>query len=104
MQKFQKYSSRLVMISALIWILLVFSKQLTIGQSYFIIGVLFTYIGIQNILLLNIGQRTGNLTNKITHYIQHHGEQKGILMYVCINILLFLCIGIITMVSSFSMF
>ncbi len=93
MDKFQKISSRIVIALALIWAVLVALGQLSVGQSYFGIGVLSAYIGIQNTLLLVWGQRTGNMPKKIAHIIEQHGPDKGIIQYVIVNILIFLLVG-----------
>lgn len=100
MEKFQKYSSRAIMVMALLWAVLTFSGTLSTGQSYFFIGFISTYLGVQNIILLNMGQRCGKMPNKIAYQIEHHGERAGILRYVCINILLYLLIGVVVMVCG----
>lgn len=100
MEKFQKYSSRTIIALALIWFALVLSGKLSVGMSYFGIGIISTYLGIQNIILLNWGQRSGKMPNKIAHHIKHHGEQAGILRYVVINVLPYLLIGIVVMVCG----
>lgn len=103
MEKFQKYSSRAIIALALIWFVLVLSGKLTTGMSYFGIGIISTYLGIQNIILLNLGQRSGKMPNKIAYQIKQHGERGGILRYVIINILLYLIIGIIVMICGWMM-
>ena len=94
MDKFQKISSRITIALALIWAVLVAAGQLSIGQSYLGIGILSAYIGIQNTILLIWGQRTGKMSKKIAHAIQHHGQDKGLIQYGIVNILLFLLIGL----------
>ena len=77
MEKFQKISSRIIIILALLWMLAVSMGQLSVGQSYMGIGALSAYIGIQNIILLNWGQRTGKMPPKIAYLIQRHGNNKA---------------------------
>lgn len=103
MEKFQKISSRVIIVLALIWAVLMSTGMLTVGQGYFAIGVLSAYIGVQNIILLNWGQRTGQMPNKITHLVERHGEQKGILTYVVVNILLYLLIGLVVMYCGWTL-
>ena len=58
MEKFQKISSRVVIVLALLWGVLIAMGKLSTGYSYMGIGVLSTYIGIQNLILLNWGQKS----------------------------------------------
>ena len=102
MEKFQKYSSRAIMLMALLWAILTFSGTLSVGQSYFMIGLISAYLGIQNIILLNMGQRSGKMPNKIAYQIERHGDRAGIMRYVCINILLYFIIGVVVMVCGWS--
>ncbi len=103
MEKFQKISSRIVMVLALLWMLAVSMGQLSVGQSYMGIGALSAYIGIQNIILLNWGHRTGNMPPKIAYLIQRHGNNKGLIQYVIVNILLFLLIGLAVLYSGWQL-
>lgn len=103
MEKFQKISSRIIIILALLWMLAVSIGQLSVGQSYMGIGALSAYIGIQNIILLNWGQRTGKMPPKIAYLIQRHGNNKGLMQYVIVNILLFLLIGLAVLYSGWQL-
>lgn len=103
MEKFQKLSSRIVIVLALFWAVMVATGQLSTGYSYFILGTLSAYIGLQNIILLNWGQRTGNMPSKVTYLIQRHGNNKGIVQYVLVNILLFLFIGLAVMYCGYQL-
>ncbi len=102
MEKFQKLSSRLILLMAALWAVLTFGGIITVGQSYFLIGLISTWLGIQNIILLNMGQKSGKMPNKIVHHIERHGERSGIIHYVIINILLYLVIGVVVMVCGFT--
>lgn len=100
MEKFQKYSSTTVIVLALIWAALSFTRMIPIGISYMIIGALAAYIGIQNIILLNWGLKIGKMSNKITYQIEQHGHSKGIRNFVVINVLMYLIIGIVVFVCG----
>ncbi len=102
MEKFQKLSSRAILLMAALWAVLTFGGAITVGQSYFFIGLISTWLGVQNIILLNMGQKTGKMPNKIVHHIERHGERSGVLRYIVINILLYLVIGMIVMVCGWS--
>ena len=103
MEKFQKISSRVVIVLALRWGVLIAMGKLSTGYSYMGIGVLSTYIGIQNLILLNWGQRTGKMPTKITYLIERHGNNKGLIQYVLVNILLFLLLGLAVVYSSWQL-
>ena len=94
MEKFQKISSRIVIVLALFWGVLIAMGKLSVGYSYMGIGILSAYIGIQNMILLNWGQRTGQMPTKITYLIERHGNNRGLIQYVIVNILLFLLLGL----------
>ncbi len=102
MEKFQKISSRLILLMAALWTALTFGGVITVGQSYFFIGLISTWLGVQNIILLNMGQKTGKMPNKIAHHIERHGERSGLMHYIVINILLYLIIGVVVMVCGWS--
>ena len=97
MEQYQKISSRIIIIVAFVWAILTATGNLSTAKSYFMIGAISAYIGVQNIILLNWGQRTGRLPRKIVYLIEQHGHNSGILRYTMINILLFLLIGLFVM-------
>ncbi|MBR4944075.1 MAG: hypothetical protein IKZ26_01515 [Peptococcaceae bacterium] len=103
MEKFQKYSSRVILLMSTAWAVLTFGGMLTSGQSYFLIGLISAYLGVQNIILLNLGQRSGTMPNKLLYHVEHHGERAGIIRYVIINVLLYLIIGVVVMVCGWMM-
>ena len=78
-------------------------EKLSTGYSYMGIGVLSTYIGIQNLILLNWGQRTGKMPAKIAYLTERHGNNKGLIQYVIVNILLFLLLGLAVVYSSWQL-
>lgn len=94
MEKFQKISSRIVIALALLLGIAIALGKISVGYSYMGIGLLSTYIGIQNMILLNWGQRTGQMPAKIAFLIERHGNNKGLMQYTLINILMFLLLGL----------
>lgn len=100
MEKFQKISSKVVIVLALIWALLTFTSMIPVGISYIFIGALAAYIGVQNIILLNWGLKIGKMPNKIAYQIEQNGHEKGIKNFVIVNVLLYLIIGIIVFVCG----
>ena len=100
MEKFQKFSSRIVIGLAFIWAALTFSHMISVNISYMMIGGLAAYIGVQNIILLNWGLKIGKMPNKISYQIEQHGHNKGIRNFVVINVLMYLLIGIVVIISA----
>jgi hypothetical protein len=103
MKKFQTLSSRAVLLMCAVWAVLTFGGMLTNGQSYFFLGLISAWLGVQNIILLNMGQKTGEMPDKLAYHVKQKGERGGIIRYVIINILLYLLIGIVVMVCGWSM-
>ena len=103
MEKFQTLSSRIILLLCALWAVLTFSGMLPVGHSYFLLGLISTWLGIQNIILLNLGQKTGTMPNKLAHHVKNHGERGGIIRYVIINVLIYLLIGVVVMICSWMM-
>lgn len=102
MEKFQKISSKIIMGLSVVWILLTATRSISVGQSYMFLGALGVYLGIQNIILLNMAQKTGELPRKISLLVEAHGHDKGIKQYVIVNILMYMIIGALAMIAGFS--
>ena len=81
MKKFQKISQKVVIALAILWVLLLAIPSIPLGYRYIYVGALIFYLGIQNILLLNIGQRTGVMPDKLLMYQQRLGERSGVVRY-----------------------
>ena len=104
MKKIQKISSRIIIALAILWAVAVVAGLFpSLGWSYLGIGFLSAYIGIQNIILLVYGQRTGDMPEKIAYLINRHGNDKGMVQYVLVNIMLYLFIGLIVMYRGWTM-
>lgn len=103
MEQFQKLSSRIILLMCAAWAVVTFGGIISTGQSYFFIGLISAWLGVQNIILLNLGQRSGTMPNKLAHHVKQHGEKSGIMHYVVINVLLYLIIGVVVMVCGWMM-
>lgn len=103
MEKFQKLSSRAILLMCALWAVLTFGGMIDNGQAYFFLGLISTYLGIQNIILLNMGQKSGKMPDKLAYHVKQKGERGGIIRYVIINILLYLLIGIVVMICGWMM-
>ena len=88
---------------AFLWAILVTFKIISPAYGYFMLGALSTYIGIQNIILLNWSQKSGEMTTKISYLVEKHGEQRGMIQYVIVNVLLFLLAGLGVMYCGYQM-
>lgn len=99
MERFQKYSARVLLILALLWLFL----PMDAGYKYIYLGALILYVGVQNLVFLNIGQRSGKMPPKIAHLIERHGNEKGMMIYALLFVLFFILAGIGTIYSGVQM-
>ena len=81
MKKFQTLSSRAVLLMCAVWAVLTFGGMLTNGQSYFFLGLISAWLGVQNIILLNMGQKTGEMPDKLAYHVKQKGERGGIIRH-----------------------
>lgn len=98
---FHKISQKFILLAALIWAIIAFFRLIELRYIYVYFGILVLYIGIQNIIILNLGVRKGEIPAKITHYQERFGEKNGIIFYALFSIVLFLVLGIIIIYSAF---
>ena len=78
MEKFQKISSKVVIVLALVWAVLTFTHMIPVKISYMVIGGLAAYIGIQNIILLLLMMIICVLKNPLNslNWQNHHKSQN----------------------------
>ncbi len=101
MKKFHKISQRIILILAAIWVLLLFFKGIELGYRYIYIGLLILYVGVQNIILLNLGQRAGEMPDKLLMYQERLGERKGLIRYAVVAAG-FILIGLVMAYSGYT--
>lgn len=99
--KYHKVSQRIIIILVVIWVLLLFVPTIELGYRYIYLGLLVFYLGVQNIILLNLGQRTGQPPEKLVMYQERLGMQKGLIRYA-VFAAIYLIIGLIFAYSGYS--
>ena len=97
---FHKISQKFILLAALIWSIIAFFRLIELRYIYVYFGILVLYIGIQNIIILNLGVKKGEIPAKITHYQEKFGEKNGIIFYALFSIVLFLVFGAIIIYSA----
>ena len=101
MKKYHKISQRIILILAAIWFLLLPFKGIELGYRYIYVGLLIFYVGVQNIILLNLGQRSGEMPDKLLMYQERLGAQKGLIRYAVVAAA-FILIGLVIAYSGYS--
>ena len=99
MELIEKFFKPLILIAAVIWFFLAF-RLLSVEQLLIYVGVLSICMGIRNLLILNISQRTGQLHRKIQFYVDQYGMRKGLIRYAVVLIGAYLIIGLVLIVIN----
>lgn len=98
---FHKISQKIILLAALIWAVIAFFQLIPLRYIYVYFGALVLYIGLQNMIILNLGVKKGEIPAKITHYQERFGEKNGVIFYALFSIVMFIVFGIIIIVSAF---
>ena len=102
MKQFHKISKRIFYILAAIWVLLLLLvPSIELGYRYISFGLLVCYLGVQNIILLNLGQRSGEMPDKLLMYQERLGARKGLLCYASVAAALIL-IGLLIIYGGYA--
>lgn len=78
---FQKISQKIVIALALLWVVLLLVPSIPLGYRYIYVGALIFYLGVQNIILLNLGLKSGKMPDKLVMYQERLGEKAGAMRY-----------------------
>lgn len=100
MELIEKFFKPLILIAAVIWFFLAAFRLLSVEQLLIYVGVLSICMGIRNLLILNISQRTGQLHRKIQFYVDQYGMRKGLIRYAVVLIGAYLIIGLVLIVIN----
>lgn len=84
MKQFHKISKRIFYFLAALWFVLLIIPSINLGYRYIFAGILVCYLGVQNIILLNLGQRSGEMPDKLVMYQERLGERKGLIRYAVV--------------------
>ena len=99
---FHKYSQKFVILAALVWAVLAFFRLIPLRYIYVYFGAIVLYLGIQNMIILNLAVRQNKLPEKIKHYQERFGEKNGVIFYALFSVLMFIIFGIIIIISAYS--
>jgi len=105
---FHKYSQKVIILAAVIWAILAVCTRmgilaLPLSVLYIYFGAIICYLGIQNLIILNISAKKGIDHEKIKQYDERFGKKYGLIYYVIISVLFFIIFGIIVMACGFLM-
>jgi len=100
---FHKYSQKIIYLAAIVWAISAFFKLMSLKYLYIFFGAIVLYVGIQNMIILNLGIKRGQIPEKIVHYQNRLGEKNGILFYAVFSVLMFILFGVIIIFSALHM-
>lgn len=100
MEKFDKIFRQFIMVAGILWLGAAAMHLLEQNMLFILLGALSVLLSVKNIIILNVSSRTGNLHPKIEEYVSSNGLKKGLLYYGVFNVLTFLVLGIILIVTS----
>lgn len=100
MEKFDLVFRQLIIVGGVLWLGAAAMQLLGQDTLMVILGVLSILLSVKNIVILNVSARSGNLHPKIKQYEEMYGDRKGLLRYAIVNVLAFLIIGILLIVTS----
>ena len=100
MELIEKFFKPLILIAAVVWFFLAAFRLLSVDQLLIYVGVLSICMGIRNLLILNISQRTGQLHQKIQFYVDQYGVKKGLIRNAVVLIGVYLIIGVLLIVVN----
>lgn len=91
---FQKISQKIVIGLALLWVILQLMFTMPLRVSYMYFGGLILYLGVQNMIILNLGLKNGQVPEKMKLYYQRYGTQKGTIYYGIFSVLIYILLGL----------
>lgn len=100
MEFIEKIFKPLILIAAVLWLGLAAFQVLPTNLLLVYVGVLSLLMGIRNLIILNISQRSGKLHDKIQFYVDRYGERDGIIRYAIMLIGVYLIIGLMLIVIN----
>ena len=101
MKQFYKISKRVFYFLMALWALLLLVPSIELAYRYISFGLLVCYLGVQNIILLNLGQRSGEMPDKLMMYQEQLGERKGLIRYAVVAAALIL-IGLLIVYGGYT--
>ena len=81
MELIEKLFKPLILVATLVWFVLAAFRILPVNQLLIYVGVLSILMGLRNLVILNISQKSGKLHDKIQFYVDQYGLKKGLVRY-----------------------
>lgn len=96
----EKVFKPLILLATIVWFVLAAFRLLDVPQLLIYVGVLSIAMGVRNLLILNISQRSGELHPKIQFYVDQYGLKKGLIRYAIVLIGVYLVVGLMLIVVN----
>lgn len=96
----EKVFKPLILLATIVWFVLAALKIFDVPQLLIYVGVLSIAMGVRNLLILNISQKTGELHPKIQFYVDQYGLRKGLIRYSIVLIAVYLVVGLLLIVVN----
>lgn len=100
MELLEKLFKPLILLATVVWFVLAAFRLLPVNLLLVYVGILSILMGLRNLLILNISQRSGKWHEKIQFYVDQYGLRKGLIRYAIILIGAYLVIGILLIVVN----
>lgn len=100
MELIEKIFKPLILLATVVWFGLAAFRVLPVNQLLIYVGVLSILMGVRNLLILNVSQRSGKLHDKIQFYVDQYGLKKGLMRYAIMLIGVYLILGIVLIVVN----
>ncbi len=98
---FHKYSQKFILLAVVVWAIIAFLNLLPLRYIYVYFGAIVLYLGIQNMIILNLSLKQDELPDKIKHFQEKFGDKNGIIFYAVFSVLMFIIFGLIIIFSAF---
>ena len=96
MELIEKLFKPLILVATLVWFVLAAFRILLLIY----VGVLSILMGLRNLVILNISQKSGKLHDKIQFYVDQYGLKKGLVRYAIMLIGVYLVLGFLLIVLN----
>ena len=100
MEFLEKIFKPLILLATVVWVILAGFQLLSVEQLLVYVGVLSLRMGVRNLLILNISQKSGHMHEKIQFYIDRYGMRKGLIRYAVVLIGVYLVVGVVLIVVN----
>ena len=100
MDLIEKLFKPLILLATVVWFVLAAFRILSVNELLIYVGVLSILMGVRNLLILNISQKSGHLHEKIQFYVDQYGMKKGLIRYAIMLVAVYLVLGLLLIVLN----